>query len=256
MTLYLGTNPIAGGGTVDQTYDGTSTNAQSGTAVAGAISNMATIDTAQTISGHKTFNEKLSVAKNGTTHCELVMNSDVAKGSTPSATEYFEILAQDNDTSTVDVSHRLGDIFMQRDTAGAVRTTIRAYLNTASSTDSAGIWVQKNADSTVETHAPACTNTNSIVTTTTRTLASASDKWGFGNGLKIATKEISPTASGDTTWNYGITFSATPVVVCCRRSGASTTTVVNGWIRGDIGTSSCKFYVTAASTWELIAIGH
>lgn len=38
MTLYLGNTPIAGGGTVDQTYDGTSTNAQSGTAVAQAIS--------------------------------------------------------------------------------------------------------------------------------------------------------------------------------------------------------------------------
>lgn len=37
MTLYLGINPIAGGGTVDQAYDGTSTNAQSGTAVAGLL---------------------------------------------------------------------------------------------------------------------------------------------------------------------------------------------------------------------------
>ena len=37
MTLYLGNTPIAGGGTADQTYDGTSTNAQSGTAVAGLL---------------------------------------------------------------------------------------------------------------------------------------------------------------------------------------------------------------------------
>lgn len=38
MTLYLGNTPIAGGGNADQTYDATSTNAQSGVAVAQAIS--------------------------------------------------------------------------------------------------------------------------------------------------------------------------------------------------------------------------
>lgn len=38
MSVKQGGNTIAGGGTVDQTYDGTSTNAQSGVAVAQAIS--------------------------------------------------------------------------------------------------------------------------------------------------------------------------------------------------------------------------
>ena len=37
MSIYLGDIPLAGGGTVDQTYDATSTNAQSGTAVAGLL---------------------------------------------------------------------------------------------------------------------------------------------------------------------------------------------------------------------------
>lgn len=37
MSVYLGTTKIADMGTVDQTYDGTSTNAQSGTAVAGLL---------------------------------------------------------------------------------------------------------------------------------------------------------------------------------------------------------------------------
>jgi hypothetical protein len=37
MSIYLGETPLAGGGTTDQTYDATSTNAQSGTAVAGLL---------------------------------------------------------------------------------------------------------------------------------------------------------------------------------------------------------------------------
>ena len=36
MTLYLGDTPIAGGVTIDQTYDRTSVNAQSGVAINGA----------------------------------------------------------------------------------------------------------------------------------------------------------------------------------------------------------------------------
>ncbi len=42
MSVKQGGNTIAGGGTVDQTYNPASTNAQSGTAVAGAIANMVT----------------------------------------------------------------------------------------------------------------------------------------------------------------------------------------------------------------------
>ena len=42
MTLYLGNTPIAGGGSADQTYDATSTNAQSGVAVAQAIADTIT----------------------------------------------------------------------------------------------------------------------------------------------------------------------------------------------------------------------
>ena len=42
MTLYLGNTPIAGGGIVDQTYDGTSTNAQSGVAINSELANYAT----------------------------------------------------------------------------------------------------------------------------------------------------------------------------------------------------------------------
>lgn len=42
MSVKQGGNTIAGGGTVDQTYDGTSTNAQSGVAINGELANYAT----------------------------------------------------------------------------------------------------------------------------------------------------------------------------------------------------------------------
>ena len=53
--LGNGNIEIQAGGTVDQTYDATSVNAQSGTAVAGALSDYVTIGTNQNITGEKTF---------------------------------------------------------------------------------------------------------------------------------------------------------------------------------------------------------
>lgn len=43
----------AGGGTVDQTYDATSANAQSGVAIAGELNNYVTINTSQTVTANK-----------------------------------------------------------------------------------------------------------------------------------------------------------------------------------------------------------
>lgn len=214
------------------------------------LQNYVTTDTAQTISGQKTLTRALSI-NNENIH----LRTNFAKGTVPSSDIWRQYTFCDNSGNSGN-DHKLGCLVAVSSADGAETTRMLAYKNVAGNTDNTQLYIGYNASGTIITSAPACTNNNCIVTQTARTLAEANDKWGFGNGLKIATKEISPSSAGDTTWNYGITFSTTPVVVCCRRSGASTTTVINGWIRGDIGTSSCKFYVTAASTWELIAIGH
>lgn len=220
------------------------------------LQNYVTLDTAQTIGNAKTFNERLSIAKDGTVHCEVVMNSDIAKGASPATSEYFEILAQDNDTSTVSVNHRLGDIFIQRDNTGVNRTAIRAYKNTSESSTSSSVWVQVAQDGTVNTSAPACTNNNCIITQTSRSVASQNVVFGFGNGLKIATKHVSLTGGTEATWNYGITFSASPTVTICQKSGASTTSGAILWVRGAPGTASCKVYSGSTTTAMLIVVGY
>lgn len=234
---------LSGTPTVDQTYDGTSSNAQSGVAIEGELANYVTTDTAQTISGAKTFKR-------------IMMDRDIAKGSTPASDSWEQIAFMDNSGVFSDAK-MFGRFVNTVGADGSTSMRMITYRNVANSTDNAYIYVQMASNGTVTTYAPACTNTNSIVTTTTRSLAAANDKWGFGNGLKIATKEISPSGSGDTTWSYGITFSTTPVVAICRRSGASTTsTNAYAWVRGDVGTSSCKVYASTGATWMLVAIGH
>jgi len=243
MSVKQGGNTIAGASTVDQTYDGTSTNAQSGTAVAGAIANMVTTtNEVQSIANTKTFNEKLSISKDSQ-HCEVVMNSDVAKGSNPTAAEYFEILAQDDDTSTVATSHRLGDVYTLRDTAGLVKTGIRAWQNVANSMASEQISVSVASNGTINTNAPAVTNTGGIVTQTG--MSAGTDGYlKFGNGYILHWCYATNVAPGSEV-SFPTPFSSTnySVVTCARYNGAT-----GAYATGTYSESSTSFKVSKASS--------
>ena len=94
--LGNGNIEIQAGGTVDQTYDATSTNAQSGTAVAGALGSYVTTNTDQNITGTKTFvgTKKVAFKQSGNSDklgFTLYTNSGVEKG-------YLEF----NPTNTID----------------------------------------------------------------------------------------------------------------------------------------------------------
>lgn len=147
---------------------------------------------------------------------------------------------------------------------GGIYARMEAHNNTSNksayidvrSTD-AGLRIFSCNGSCDVAYAPASTDTNTIVTTTARSVAASSVKFGFGNGLKIATKEVSLSAATDYSWSYGITFSAAPVILVTRRSGATSTGgIYDAWIRGSVGTSSSKIYSPNAETVELVAIGY
>ena len=94
--LGNGNIEIQEGGEVDQTYDATSANAQSGTAVAGALSGYVTTNTDQNITGTKTFigTKKVAFKQSGANDklgFTLYTNSGVEKG-------YLEF----NPTNTID----------------------------------------------------------------------------------------------------------------------------------------------------------
>ena len=83
--LGNGNIEIQEGGEVDQTYDATSANAQSGTAVAGALSGYVTTNTDQNITGTKTFigTKKVAFKQSGANDklgFTLYTNSGVEKG--------------------------------------------------------------------------------------------------------------------------------------------------------------------------------
>ena len=107
------------------------------------------------------------------------------------------------------------------------------------------------------TTAPACTANNSIVTTTSRTVADSGCTFGLGNGLKIITTEIQISANTDYSWSYGTTFTNVPKIFIARRTGASTDTgVYTPWVRGTVGKSSCTIFNVNSGTVMLMAIGN
>lgn len=164
MSVKQGGNTIAGASTVDQVYDGTSTNAQSGTAVAGAISNMVTTDTAQTISGAKTFSSNIELNNGARLY---VIHAPEAKGTPPAATTWYELLAQDNAAGT-GKDHRFGALSFTNNTDGSIKAALICYKNEANSTSSGIISIQVNSSGTYTTTAPtpaASSNTTNIATT-------------------------------------------------------------------------------------------
>lgn len=141
---------------------------------------------------------------------------------------------------------------------GRVQMGFAAKARSANSFAELGIYA--NADGSSYTYCPPSANINSIVTTTGVAVNADYVRYQFGNVLKIVTGRItSATAQADYTFNYGITFNATPVVVFGRRTGATTTSVTTQcWVRGTPGTSNCKIYSNSTSAWsaEVIAIGY
>ena len=79
---YVDNHSSGGGGTVDQTYDGTSTNAQSGTAVAGALTDYVTLNTSQ----------KIQAAK-------AIFGNDVAFGSDSTQKNLLAVISNSNSTA-------------------------------------------------------------------------------------------------------------------------------------------------------------
>jgi len=216
------------------------------------LQNFVTLDTPQIISGQKTLTKNI-IIDNAFSASAYIVNSSRAKGSAPTANEYAQLMYQsaNGDTTT---ATRLANFSLCNYTSGNIRAQMTAYQNTAGSTASTSIYVEKHSDGTNVTSAPACTNNNCIITQTSRSVSATACKYGFGNGMKVAT--IRMTINGSATWNYGITFSASPVIAVCQMSGASTTTGAVMWVRGTPGTASCNVYSNANTSAMYIAIGY
>lgn len=259
--------------TVDQTYDGTSANAQSGVAIAGAgfltgitsgdvtgalgytplqssdISNMVTTDTVQTITELKTFEN------NGTASLKT-LDTRFARGDTTSASDIY--------SRSVYMADKNGDLM--GDLSVGLRTNGRRYTRINSTNhagnDSSSIYVGYDASDNVFTYAPSCDKNNSILTTTSLSTSSTYTRLTLGNGVKIAAEYLSGiSGSTEYTWNYGITFTEEPMVVITRRGLSASTSDVVAWTRGAAGTSSCKIYsasLSSGNTYNVyaIAIGH
>ena len=258
--------------TVDQTYDGSSANAQSGVAIAGAgfltgitsgdvtgalgytplqssdISNMVTTDTAQSITAQKTFsvddNTKLQVKDSRITR------------STISTTDLFGQQIQFLDSNN-DILATMGVTV-----SSSGRTEARMIAQNHAGTDTASIYVGYDASDNPVTYCVASDVANAILTNKSLSTSSTYTRLTLGNGVKIAAEYISG-INGQTeyTWSYGITFTEEPMVVITRRGLSASTSDVVAWTRGAAGTSSCKIYsasLSSGNTYNVyaIAIGH
>lgn len=258
MSVKQGGNTIAGGGTVDQTYDGTSSNAQSGTAVAGAIATKADDNDVvkltgdQTIAGDKTFNStvitKGNWAETGTT---------APKGTAPASDEWRSFVVYDN-SGTLSDAHALGAFQICRGTDGSVQAIMRAYQNTAGSTTNNTIVVRSYSNGTVSTSAPASANINSIVTTTG--LSKATDGYvKLGNGIIIQWGVHTTTSTGASTITFPTAFTAVSYsIVMTRVSGTSTTNESGSYYFRGRTTTSVAVYKTNNNTQSMmwIAVGY
>lgn len=134
MTLYLGNTPIAG-----------------------TPSNMVTTDTAQTISGEKTFSDDVWTEK------RYIATSNTTKGTPPADTQYAALHYVDNSGETT-TAHRYGNVEFKLGYDGKNTSFLRAYKNEEGSTVSGSISVAVASDGTITTEAPAVTNNKGIVT--------------------------------------------------------------------------------------------
>ena len=209
--------------------------------------NLVTTDTAQDITGTKTFVfDDIGVKTKDTRFAR----SDTAPGSHIYSNAYYMVDKNDKVMGALNVLLN----------ANGTRLT-RISANNHAGNSSITIGVGYTSSDTITTYAPACADSSSILTTLALSTSSNYTRLTFGNGVKIAAEYISGiSGSSDYTWNYGTTFTEKPMVVLTRRSTATSTTAVDVWVRGEPGTSSCKIYSTlsSGSTYNvnIIAIGH
>ena len=258
MSVKQGGNTIAGGSTVDQTYSPTSTNAQSGTAVAGAIATKADDNAVvkltgdQTVAGVKTFNSTVITKGNW-----VETGTTAPKGTAPASDEWRSFVVYDN-SGTLSDTHALGSFQVCRATDGSVLAIMRAFQNTADSTANNTIGVRKYSNGTVNTYAPACSNNNSIVTTTG--LSKAINGYvKLGNGIIVQWGDHSTTSAGASTITFPTAFSDNNYSIVFTRVSAPSTTNESGsyYFRGRT-TTSVGVYKTNNSTQAMmwIAIGY
>ena len=234
MSVKQGGNTIAGGVTVDQTYDATSANAQSGTAVAGAISNMVTTDAAQNITGFKTFQND-------------GQSSDDAQ---------IDVICENLDLNNLPSSNiRAGIEF--RDVNGTricklepcIRPDGTVQLNLSASQPVNGIMKYGTLSVCVDsagkafTDAPACTKTNGIVTQTGMS-AGTNGYLKFGNSYIIQWGYALNVAPGYEV-SFPTPFSSTnySVVTCARYNSAT-----GAYATGTYSESSTSFKVSKATS--------
>lgn len=205
-----------------------------------APTNYVTTNTAQTISGGKAFTGNLT--KKSTT-----LDIDV-----PNGVQANQVLFKDKN----DVIYN----FIQSAQFANGLTQFGLACRGASTNSFTELGLYQMPDGTSYTYCSPSAQTNSIVTTLGVAVNADYVRYQLGNALKIVTGRItSATAQSDYTFNYGVTFIATPVVVFGRRTNTTTTSVTTQcWVRGTPGTSSCKIYSNSTSAWsaEVIVIGY
>ena len=241
--------------TVDQTYDGTSANAQSGIAIAGAgfltssdISDMVTKSTDQDITGIKTY-----IADSTSPVLVKYKNIELSDTAPQSGVYTTAIRMLDKNGSYI------GGFGAVATTGG--RTYARINAENHAGNGNSSIYVGYDSSDNIITYAPACAIADSILTTKSLSTSATYTRLTLGNDVKIAAEYISGiSGSSDYTWNYGITFTEEPMILITRRSTSGSTTAIDIWTRGAAGTSSCKIYCTlgSGSTYNVyvMAIGH
>lgn len=149
---------LSGTPTVDQTYDGTSANAQSGVAVASAVSGKA--NDADVV--HKTGDETISGVKtfNGNNRIVAIQNSTVTYNTTPSSSALTDISFRDKNGYEMGVLEHV----RRSDNDTSIHIAVRG----ADGNWSSNLLVGRRADGTSYTSAPtpsAGDNSNQIATT-------------------------------------------------------------------------------------------
>ena len=243
---------LSGTPTVDQTYDGTSANAQSGVAVASAISGKAD-DSAvvhktgdETITGIKTFDNNL-----------IRMNNNITKGTNPSSKTYNAV--EFTDKNGYGSMNRVGLIETSIETSGLVSTYIASYKYENNSTDFAYIAIKYPTTGNPYALAPASDVNGSIVTTVTKT-KNGNGGFKFGNGLIINFGHISSTNWSSNTYDvvYSIPFTTYGRIGFCRTSAATTTNDGGDYYARNPTTTGFNAYRTVTNTASIdwVAIGY
>ena len=216
------------------------------------LQNYVTTDTAQTISGEKTLTANLYVNDRN-----IHMRTNFAKGTAPDSDYWKQYTVCDNSGSTSN-DHKLGGFVVISSANGAQQTRLLAFKNITGDTSSTNISVGYLTDGTIYTNAPACSITNSIVTTTGINKAT-NGYVKLGNGIIIQWGNHSTTSAGASTITFPTAFTSAYYAIMLNRSSGSSTTNDSGsyYIRGRT-TTTASVYKTNNNTQALlwIAVGY